>query len=263
MIVAIHQPHFLPWLGYLDRMLQADLFILLDHVQFERRNYQNRTRILVDGLVQWLTVPVQQHSQQERLIDKQIAYVTEKESKYWGNDHVRTLRHAYRGAPFLGNYAKSLTELLERRHTSLCELNVASLNFLCRSFAIDTPILRSSELSVSGQKSKLIMNLCQAVGATHYLAGDGGSRNYLDRKAFSDGGIEVIWQNFRHPSYRQCGSSEFAPGLSAVDLLLNHGPAARGLLSGVLAPRRDESIGPALSARRNALDGGIGSPLRY
>jgi hypothetical protein len=72
MRVAIHQPHFLPWLGYPHRMAQVDLFVLLDHVQFERRNYQNRTMFRMNGETRWLTVPVVQRSQKERIIDKEI-----------------------------------------------------------------------------------------------------------------------------------------------------------------------------------------------
>ena len=86
MIVAIHQPNFLPWLGYLDRMIRADLFIVLDHVQFERRNYQNRTRILLDGHGHWLTVPVQQHSQLERIVVKQIDNPPADVERWWAAD---------------------------------------------------------------------------------------------------------------------------------------------------------------------------------
>jgi hypothetical protein len=70
MLVAIHQPHYIPWLGYLDRMVKADVFIVLDHVQFERRNYQNRTMIRLEDEAKWLTVPVVQVSQKERIVDK-------------------------------------------------------------------------------------------------------------------------------------------------------------------------------------------------
>src|SRR5436190_9888435 len=72
MLVAIHQPNYFPWLGYLDRMARADLFIVLDHVQFERRNYQNRAPILLEGVERWLTVPVAQLSQKERIVDKRV-----------------------------------------------------------------------------------------------------------------------------------------------------------------------------------------------
>jgi hypothetical protein len=231
MIVAVHQPHFLPWLGYLDRMRQADLFIVLDHVQFERRNYQNRTRILLDGAAQWITVPVQQHSQQERIVDKRIDNPPQAEARWWGANLGRTLRHAYRNAEFFDEYASELLPILESRREKLVDLDEAALEFLREAFDIRTPLVASSELNVTGAKSDLILNLCLAVGADTYLAGMGGSRHYLDRAAFAAAGVEIAWQDFKHPRYRQCAADGFVAGLSAVDLLFNEGPNAAALLA--------------------------------
>src|SRR4051812_29145970 len=104
MVIAIHQPHFIAWLGYLHRMAQVDCFVLLDHVQFERRNYQNRTRILMNGEARWMSVPVVQHSQLERIVDKEIDNRVEG-SRHWGRIHGSTLQHAYGQAPYFGAYA--------------------------------------------------------------------------------------------------------------------------------------------------------------
>jgi hypothetical protein len=245
MIVAVHQPHFLPWLGYLNRMVRADLFILLDHVQFERRNYQNRTHIKLDGRTHWLTVPVQQHSQQERIIDKRIDNPPPTESHRWGANVFSTLRHAYRDAAFLDHYAPELRRILESRWERLVDLDQAMLDFLRDALCISTPLVRSSELNVAGTRSELILNLCRAVGADAYLAGLGGSRHYLDRDAFARAGVEIVWQDFRHPHYAQCGGGEFVAGLSAVDLLFNQGPRSRALLLGEAASAAPLAIGGA------------------
>jgi hypothetical protein len=231
MIVALHQPHFLPWLGYLDRMRKADLFIVLDHVQFERRNYQNRTRIKLDGNAHWLTVPVEQHSQQETILDKRLDNPPPAEARWWGANHCRTLRHAYRNAEFFEDYAPALCRILEARWERLVDLDQATLDFLRSAFGIRTPLVRSSELKVPGTKSELILNLCLATGADTYLAGLGGSRHYLDREAFAAAGVKIAWQDFEHPRYRQDGAGEFIPGLSAVDLLFSEGPRSRALLA--------------------------------
>lgn len=238
MIVAVHQPHFLPWLGYFDRMIGADLFILLDDVQFERRNYQNRTRILLNGLGHWLTVPVQQHSQQELILDKQIDNPPLDDPRWWGANHSRTLRHAYRDAPFLEHYAPQIRELLESRWDRLIDLDLALLDWLRDALAISTPMVRSSTLNVAGSKSELILNLCLAVGADTYLAGMGGSRDYLDRDAFARAGIDLAWQDFRHPRYAQCGGGDFVSGLSVVDALFNQGTHSRSFLTGNMARPR-------------------------
>lgn len=230
MLVAVHQPNFLPWLGYLDRMMRADLFILLDHVQFERRNYQNRTHIRLDDHEYWLTVPVQQHSQHERILDKRIDNPKPGEH-CWATDLGRTLRHAYRDSPHLDRYAPALRAIFDSRPEFLLDLDLALLDFLREAFAIRTPMIRSSQLKVGGAKSELILNLCRAVGADTYLAGMGGSRAYLDRDAFTEAGIAIAWQDFHHPRYAQFGSGDFLAGLSAIDLLFSAGPRSRQLLT--------------------------------
>jgi hypothetical protein len=152
MIVSIHQPCYLPWLGYLQRMAQADVFVLLDHVQFERANYQNRTRVLVDGEPRWLTVPVVQRSQKESVLDKEIDNRLEG-PRHWGRVHAATLRHAYRAAPYANLYLPALKEILEARWERLVDLDYAMLDVLRDAFGIRTPLVKSSELDVVGMRA--------------------------------------------------------------------------------------------------------------
>jgi hypothetical protein len=229
MKVAIHQPHFLPWLGYLHRMAQADLFVLLDHVQFERRNYQNRTMIRMNGEARWLTVPVVQHSQKERIADKEVDNRLDG-AKWWAPSHFTTLRHAYREARFFGAYAAQLKRLFETRWERLVDINQAALDLLREAFGIRTRLVRSSELGVEGARAELILNLCKAVGADTLIAGMGGSRGYLDVGAFARAGVAITFHQWQHPEYPQCGEGPFLRGLSAIDMLLNCGPQSRSLL---------------------------------
>ena len=229
MKVAIHQPHFLPWLGYLHRMAQADLFVLLDHVQFERRNYQNRTMIRMNDEARWLTVPVVQQSQKERIVDKQVDNRLDG-SKWWADNHVATLRHAYRQAPFFEMYADPVRKLFSTRWDKLAHINQASLDLLREAFGITTKLARSSELEVEGARGDLILNICKAVGADTLIAGMGGSRGYLDLEGFAREGVRITFHEWTHPEYPQCGKAPFLKGLSAIDLLFNCGPQSRAWL---------------------------------
>ena len=231
MIVTVHQPHFLPWLGYLHRMARADLFILLDHVQFERRNYQNRTMLRLNDQARWLTVPVEQRSQKERIDEKRIDNSLHGTTRWWSPGHFQTIRQAYREAPFISDYAPALRRIFETRWERLVGLNAALLELLRDAFRIRTRLVRSSELNVEGAKSELILNLCRAVGADALLAGLGGSRDYLDRAAFERHGVRIVYQQFEHPVYAQRGDAPFIKGLSSLDMLLNCGPASGGLLT--------------------------------
>ena len=219
MLVAIHQPHYLPWLGYLHRMAQAELFIVLDHVQFERGNYQNRTQVRVNGAAHWLTVPVLQRSQKECISEKAI-----DASQDWAATHYETLRRAY------GATAAAVKHIYEMPWQRLSDLNAATLDFLREAFAIRTPLVNSSELDVPGAKGELVLNLCKAVGARALLVGLGGSRAYLDRAAFARAGVELVLHEFHHPRYPQRGPAPFIAGLSALDLLFNCGPRSASVL---------------------------------
>ena len=230
MKVAIHQPHFLPWLGYLDRMKQVDLFIILDHVQFERRNYQNRTQIRVEDEARWFTVPVVQVSQKETILEKRIDNPPVPADRWWASKHFQTLRFAYRKAPHFQRYAPRLQEILETRCERLVDLNQAMLEFLREAYSISTPLVKSSELGAQGQRSALLLDVCKKVGADTFFGGMGGSRTYLEQDAFANAGVGVEWQAFEHPRYLQCGSPTFIPGLTALDLLFNRGPEAAAIL---------------------------------
>ena len=230
MIIAIHQPHYLPWLGYLHRMAQVDAFVLLDHVQFERRNYQNRTMVRMNDEARWLTVPVIQHSQKERIVDKEVDNRLEAAGKWWSPTHFATLRHAYREAGFFAAYQAQFKQLFETRFEKLVDLNQAGLDLLRAAFGITTPLVKSSALAVEGARGDLILNICRAVGADTLMVGFGGSRGYLDVDAFKRAGVGIAYHQFGHPEHAQCGKAPFLRGLSAVDMLFNCGPQSRELL---------------------------------
>ncbi|HZZ95003.1 MAG TPA: WbqC family protein [Usitatibacter sp.] len=246
MLVAIHQPTFFPWLGYLDRMAQADLFVILDHVQFERRNYQNRTMIRLEDEARWLTVPVVQLSQKEKIIDKRVDNPPEAEgNRWWGPNSFNTLKYAYRKAPFFEAYAAELRDIFHARWDKLLELDMATLEFLRSKLDITTPLLRSSTLAPEGQRSELLLDICRRVKASAFLGGMGGSRAYLDAQAFDAARMGVRWQDFTHPAYPQHGEAPFIKGLSALDLLFNCGPESARILRQCRDRANDELLAAA------------------
>jgi hypothetical protein len=233
MIIAAHQPNYLPWLGFFDRVRRCDKFLILDHVQFERQNYQNRTRVRFDDGVRWLTVPVVQKSRDELILEKEIANDREGRLR-WGRKQYSTLEQLYRSAPYFHLYAPELRALLDENWTKLIDLNLALLRFCLDALEIKTPLERTSEMgTIEGQKSQLVLNMCKAAGATAYLSGDGASRSYLDVAAFEKAGVEIIWQDFRHPDYPQRRpGSQPVHGLTVLDLLFNCGPMSKVVLAG-------------------------------
>ena len=222
MIVAAHQPNFMPWLGYFDKMRKADLFVSVDHVQMERQSFQTRALIKTGEGARWIMVPVVQDSRGERIIDKRVDHSREGRFR-WSRKMLLTLKYAYQSAPHFRAHEGALTEILETRWERLEGLNHRLIDYCREAMGIRTPMLRSSEMKIPGAKSEMVLNLCREVGADVYLAGSGASKGYLDVAAFQRAGISVVWQDFEHPRYRQYPACDtFIERLSAVDFLFNN-----------------------------------------
>ena len=218
MIVSIHQPAYLPWLGYLHRIAVSDLHVVLDHVQFEKNSFINRNKVRTHAGWCWLTVPL---ATSHRFGDLAIHQVQISDDPRWARKHWETLRQSYARAEHFAAYAPWLEESYARPWRRLAELIAEMTAWQLEAFGIRTPLVYSSQLGVGGVKSDLVLNLCREVGADAYLSGPLG-RDYLDEAAFARAGIEIAYHDFRHPVYRQI-HGQFESGMAAIDLLFNHG----------------------------------------
>jgi hypothetical protein len=241
MIVAAHQPHYLPWLGYLDKLAKADLFVVMDDLQYEAQNFQNRQRVKINHGASWLTVPLAHGSQADRICDKRIDN-SGSPRQHWQRRHWATLETHYGRAPFFRHYADELRDVYTRPWTSLVELDLHMLELARYWLDLSVPIVRSSSLGLTGQKTDRLIDLCKKVGARAYLSGGGGSTSYLDVEQMGRAGIGVIWQHFVHPRHPQrYGELGFAPRLGFLDLVLNCGDASRDVLFDRAHPARLEA----------------------
>jgi hypothetical protein len=199
MKVAIHQPQYLPWLGYFDKIDQADCFVLLDDVQFKKNEWQNRNKIKTAAGWQWLTVPVL-HRFPQRICEVRI-----NRTDPWSRKHLQ---------PFF-------EEIYAREWTLLLDLNLATIAYLAEALGIQTKLVLASSLPVPAEleATDRLIAICQAVGANTYLSGVGG-REYLDLAPFKEAGIGVLFQAFQTRLYPQRFGA-FVPDLSIVDLLFN------------------------------------------
>ena len=169
-VAAIHQPQYLPYLGFFHKIAQCDVFVVLDDVQFHRRGLQHRNRIKTSAGLQWLTVPVTQGSHQ-RLNEVRI-----NPTDPWQRKHTNALRSSYGRAQYFDLFGPELIGQLQRPWESLWELNMSLLTMTLDMLEIKKSIVYSSQLNSSGQRSELLVNLCRSVGATTYLSGPGGKR---------------------------------------------------------------------------------------
>jgi hypothetical protein len=220
-IVAIHQPNFLPWLGYFHKLINCDVFIFLDDAQFPRgKSYTSRVLIKSPSGPMWLTVPVRGKGDMSPIKD-----VFTADNIDWQRKHLRTLEACYARTPYFKDYIPLIEQIYQMNCSNLADFNINLITALAGCFSAQTRMVRSSELAMDRNGSlEHLIRLVKYVGGTEYLTGTGkGSLRYIDEEAFDREGVKVLYQNFNHPQYPQQWG-EFVSNLSAIDLLFNWGP---------------------------------------
>ncbi len=224
MIISIHQPQYLPWAGYLDKIDQADIFILLDTVQFKKSEWQNRNRFKTAQGPSWVTVPVI-HDFGQLLSE----VVIDPHQESWSRKHQQALRTHYGSAPHYSWVTEYLDRIWEKGWERLAPLNRATLEVFMELMGIDTPLLWASEMDPAPEHpDERLISLCRQTGADTYLAGSAGPE-YMEMERWHGSGIEVCIHDFTHPVYTQ-PFGDFLPAMSTVDLLCNCGPDALALM---------------------------------
>lgn len=223
MIVAIHQPQYLPWLGYFDKMDQADAFCYLDSVQYKKNEWQNRNRIKTAQGWQWLTVPVQYRFPQK------IIEVNINKAVKWQHKHLQAMTTNYNKARFFDDYFPIFESALKQDFETIADVNIHMSTLIREILGINSkPVAKASELPLSEDPTGRLVDICKYFEGSTYLAGQDGAK-YMDTFQFSEAGIEVTTQAFHHPEYRQC-FGEFQSHMSIIDVIFNCGPDSLSIL---------------------------------
>lgn len=228
--VAIVQSSFIPWKGYFDLINLADELILLDHVQYTRRDWRNRNRIKTRHGPRWLTVPVQVKGRYAQRIDETVV-----SDPGWPVRHWSVIEQSYSRAERFAEHAGALQRLFcETEERLLSRVNHRFLTALCELLGIRTQISWSTDYEPVGRRTEALLSLCRQAGATEYLSGP-SARAYLDETRFAACGIAVRYMDYAgYPEHPQL-HPPFLHEVSVVDLLLNAGTSAPGYLKS-LAP---------------------------
>lgn len=230
-IVSAHQPNFLPYLGFFDKMMKSDIFVIRDEVLFLKKEYHNRNRIRINGndnlnnpQFKWINVPVVSLNDyiMHVLIDKDFLM----KKIPWNQRLLHEIKSAYRGSDYFDEFFPQIKEIFNNSDDKLIELNMKIINFLKEVFEIKTEIIMASELRLRDEHydesngtdaSEDLIRICRKLGADVYLSGDGG-RDYLNLEVFEREGIEIRFQDFKHPVYKQKFPG-FVQDMSAIDAL--------------------------------------------
>lgn len=224
MKIAIHQPNYLPWLGFFYKMAKSDVFVFLDNVQYPRRSFVNRVKIKTPKGEQWLTIPVKVKGKYYQKI-RETEILNEKN---WQKEHIKALELNYRKAKYFDYLFPDLKKNIEKDGQMLSIFNIELIKLLRDKLEIKAELKIASDYNISGKSTDLLINLCKEFKGDTYLSGVGGS-NYQDEEKFKATGIKLEYSNFSHPVYSQMWG-DFIPSLSVIDLIFNCGPGSREII---------------------------------
>jgi hypothetical protein len=225
MVVGAHQPHYLPWLRYFEKIARCDAFVVLDDIQYSKNGWQNRNKVKGPNGAALLTVPV--HAPLGEAINR----VTIDNRVKWRRKHWATIQQCYARAPHAEKHLPFLESTYSCEWGLLHDLNRHMFEYYLEALDIRTPISYSSEMDIPGEATNRLVNAVKAVGGSSYYSGAYALDAYLDADTLATAGIELVLQEWSAPVYPQLHGA-FVPDLAIVDLLMNCGPRARDVLLG-------------------------------
>lgn len=223
--IAIIQSNYIPWKGYFNIIKCVDAFVLLDDVQYTRRDWRNRNLIKTSSGLRWLTIPVNVKGQRHI----KIKDVDTAESE-WRHQHWDQISQAYRKSLHFDTLKEPFEKLyLEDSETNLSQINFKFICLINRLLGIDTPIHWSMEFNAPEEKSARLLHICKCLDANEYISGPAAGE-YLDVSMFEKNNVIVKWADYSgYPEYHQL-FPPFDHGVSIIDLLFNEGKDINHLL---------------------------------
>ena len=217
-IVSAHQPHYLPWIGYLNKIALSNVFMLMDSLEFTRHSYINRNRIIIQRQPKWISLPVNYSAgSKQKIKDLRLSGDVKKVLRH----HVNTIKNNYQRCRGFQTFFPGLEFVMGKEYKFLFDLDFEILQYLLSYLEIKTPVILQSEKKVSGKKEdSLITSIVHSVDANHILLGLGKSNEYIHAEKIEDQHIKILTQKFSHPIYSQSTSS-FAKGISSLDMLMH------------------------------------------
>lgn len=228
--IAILQSNYIPWKGYFDIVAAVDEFLIFDEVQFTRRDWRNRNKIVIDGALHWLTIPVASKGNYHAPISE-----IEVSEAGWAEKHWRSIKHAYRKAPFFPSYEAFFQKLYERaaEFRLLTEINELFLREIAAALGLSADIQRTSSIGRRAESpTGRLVEICVARNAGAYVSGP-AAKSYIRPEEFTAAGVRLFYANYAgYPPYDQASGS-FEPGVSIIDTLMRCGPDTRNHLKSV------------------------------
>ncbi|MBP3360156.1 MAG: WbqC family protein [Clostridia bacterium] len=215
MVISIHQPDYIPWLGFYYKMAHCDKFVYLDDAQFSNTAAHNFNVIKVSQGELRLKIPVDY-----KMGDK-INNVRTKDELGWKKKHLKTIEYNYSKAPFFKKIFPELSDIYNDEYKNIADFNIRLNAYICDGFGIAPEIYRSSDLNINSAREERVLDICSALGGDEYLSGN-GARAYQVEEHFTDRNIKLTYLDYKPIVYEQLWG-DFLPCMSVLDYLFNKG----------------------------------------
>lgn len=214
-IVSIHQPNYLPWLGYFYKISQSDVFVFLDDAQYSTQGMHNFHYIKMAQGPFRLKIPVEQK------MGDLINQVRTRDELGWKKNHLKTIEHTYKKAPFFEEAYTDFSTLLMEDYPNIAEMNQVMIEFVCCKFGIATKFVKSSDLNIDTSREEKVLDICNALDATVYYSGT-GAKAYQVEEDFTNRGLELRYSHFTPFEYPQFFDG-FQSNICFLDYLMHCG----------------------------------------
>lgn len=232
MRASIQQPQYLPYIGFFHKLMLSDVHVVLDDVTYGKNTFVNRNRIKTPQGGEWITVPMK--ARKDQLIKEYKIDNTHD----WRRKNLNAIKTNYGGAPFFKDYSEFFYDYYKKEWVNLAELDIEALKYIAKELKINVKFIRSSELGITTTETQRLIDICKAVEADAYISGIGG-KDYMDEKLFKTNGIKLLYQDFKHPVYKQ-RFGKFEEFMSVIDLLFNHGAGSLEIIKNSGGTRQSE-----------------------
>lgn len=210
----IHQPDFLPWIGFFEKLKLSNLFIILDDVQFLRRGWHHRDKIKIRDNWMWLTVPIKKNKFEAMIKDIKIDY-----SYNWIDKHLKTLSFYYNKADFFNVHFSEISKIYNKKKKFLIDLNTDFIFYITKIFKLKFDYILSSSLNVETSGKNRIIELLKKTDSKLYITGK-PSLDYLDINVFKKEEIDIYIHEYKMKNYKQL-NGKFIDKLSVIDFIMN------------------------------------------
>ena len=214
MILGAHQPAYIPWSGFIHKILSSEIFVILDNIQFEKNSFINRNHLLINNEPKLLTVPIEiKNHLQLKIKDIKISNQTN-----WRRKHLQSIHLNYNRSPFYKKHISFFENIYNKKWSHVCEINSEILNYILEDIKSDTKIIKLSELEVEGKKTQLLVNLCKKLDCNYFLFGNNGI-DYADLDLGKKENIKFLYQEFNNKNFYDYQKFKFKGDISILDLL--------------------------------------------